>query len=76
MLLVGIPSDILFPLADIEALAGQLERAEVATLPSPHGHDGFLLDADRLDVLIRDWSDRLDKPANTRHLALKTCIST
>ena len=76
VLLVGIPSDILFPLADIEALAGQLERAEVATLPSPHGHDGFLLDADRLDVLIRDWSDRLDKPANTRHLALKTCIST
>jgi homoserine O-acetyltransferase len=76
VLLVGIPSDILFPLADIEALAAHLTNAEVATLPSPHGHDGFLLDADRLDVLIRDWSERLDAPANPRHHALKTCIST
>lgn len=76
VLLVGIPSDILFPMADIEALAAQLERAEVATLSSPHGHDGFLLDADRLSAIIRDWSDRIEPSATARQHSLRTCIST
>lgn len=70
VLLVGIPSDILFPMAEIEALAAQLDHAEVAVLPSPHGHDGFLLDADRLDAIIQDWSDRIDVPAGSRQHAL------
>ena len=66
---MGIPSDILFPMAEIEALAAQLKSAEVATLPSPHGHDGFLLDADRLGAIIQEWSDRLDAPAGSRQHA-------
>lgn len=76
VLLVGIPSDILFPMADIEALATRLKRAHVATLPSPHGHDGFLLDADRLDTIIQNWTEGLDTPVAARHHSLRSCIST
>jgi len=57
MLLVGISSDWLFPAAEILALAERMQRAGVDAsyreLASSHGHDGFLVQADRLASLIR-----------------------
>ncbi len=76
VLLVGIPSDILFPMAEIRALAELLPAADVATLESVHGHDGFLIDADRLDAIIQRWSEGArPKRPSPLHASL-TCIST
>ncbi len=57
VLLVGISSDWLFPADSIRALAGRMQSAGVECryeeLPSSHGHDGFLADADLLAPLLR-----------------------
>jgi homoserine O-acetyltransferase len=56
VLLVGIASDWLFPPGDVQKLAGRMRDAGVEAhyeeLASPHGHDGFLADADELAPLI------------------------
>ncbi len=45
---IGIESDRLVPAADVLALHGWMQNAsipsKVTLLPSPHGHDGFLLE--------------------------------
>ena len=50
-LVVGVETDILFPLHQQKALADALTRAGVATrylpLPSKQGHDSFLVDMER-----------------------------
>jgi homoserine O-acetyltransferase/O-succinyltransferase len=57
-LLVGISSDWLFPAVEVQSLAERFRRAgkEVCyrELPSSHGHDGFLADADQLAPLLMD----------------------
>jgi len=75
VLLVGIPTDILFPMSDIVAMASHLPRAAVKVLESVHGHDGFLLDADRLNTIIRDWSEEQDGPVAHPTPILNPCIS-
>lgn len=57
-LVVGIDSDVLYPLAEQHALAEQLPHGELAVLPSPHGHDAFLIEFDRLAALLQPWIDR------------------
>ena len=76
VLLVGIPTDILFPMSEIRDLAALLPRATVRALDSVHGHDGFLLDAERLDSIIQDWTASLDAASPSHSHSLKPCIST
>ncbi|HJQ31925.1 MAG TPA: homoserine O-acetyltransferase [Pyrinomonadaceae bacterium] len=56
VLLVGITSDWLFPPDEVRALARRMSAAGVRCryeeLESPHGHDGFLADADLLAPLL------------------------
>lgn len=56
-LCVGIPEDQLFSAGHMDTLARSLREqgrhAESATLPSPHGHDGFLIEWAPLDTLLR-----------------------
>ncbi len=62
VLLIGIESDWLFPVADVEALAGQMKAAQVevefAKLITTHGHDGFLAEPEQLIPLIRNFIHR------------------
>jgi homoserine O-acetyltransferase len=52
--LVGsIPSDALYVPCEQIYLASRLSRAMLVALDSPHGHDGFLIDADRLEPALR-----------------------
>ncbi len=51
-LVVTIPSDVLYLPAEQAELARHLPRATLTTLPSPHGHDGFLIDVEALDRLL------------------------
>ncbi|WP_022834828.1 homoserine O-acetyltransferase MetX [Salisaeta longa] len=54
-LVVGIPSDVLYPLREQEELARHMPRATLETLHTPHGHDGFLIALDALNDLLRPW---------------------
>lgn len=51
-LVVDVDSDVLFPSAQSDALAGLLRRAERRTISSQHGHDGFLLEWAALAPLL------------------------
>jgi homoserine O-acetyltransferase/O-succinyltransferase len=52
VLVVAITTDILYPPSDQFDLLEQLPNAKLAMLSSIHGHDGFLVDADRLNDLL------------------------
>lgn len=55
-LVIGVSTDLLFPLWQQQELAGVLQQAGVAVdyapLPSLQGHDSFLVDIDRFAPLI------------------------
>ncbi|GMQ98592.1 MAG: homoserine O-acetyltransferase [Acidimicrobiia bacterium] len=51
-LVVGISSDVLYPVAEVRSLAATLPNARFAVLDSPNGHDAFLIDTDQLNDLM------------------------
>ncbi len=67
-LVVAIDSDVLYPPEEQEELARYLPHATLATLSSPHGHDAFLIEVEKLNDLVRSWQKTLagtDRPAPT-----------
>jgi homoserine O-acetyltransferase len=58
-LVVGVTSDILYPLEEQQELVDLLPDAELAELDVPHGHDGFLIDAGAVGGLVAGFLDRL-----------------
>jgi homoserine O-acetyltransferase len=56
-LVVGIDSDVLYPLAEQDELAGHLPNADLQVLASPHGHDAFLIEQEALNALIVQWKN-------------------
>lgn len=52
-LVIGVESDLLFPLQQQIELAECLPEAEFAALKSEDGHDGFLLEFERLNDIIK-----------------------
>ena len=54
-LVVGIDTDVLYPLAEQEELAAHLPQARLEVLASPHGHDAFLIEQQALGALVRAW---------------------
>ena len=54
-LVVGIDSDVLYPLPEQRELAGHLPRATLEVLSAPHGHDSFLIELDALNDLVASW---------------------
>jgi homoserine O-acetyltransferase len=57
-LFIGVRTDILFPPGHVEAAAEAVRaaggRARYWELNSPHGHDAFLKEFDRLDATLRE----------------------
>lgn len=54
-LVVGIDTDILYPLAEQRELARHLPNGELAVLAAPHGHDAFLIEIETLSDIVRSW---------------------
>jgi homoserine O-acetyltransferase len=54
-LVVGIDSDVLYPLSEQRELAQHLPRATLEVLSAPHGHDSFLLELDSLSEIVGAW---------------------
>lgn len=52
-LLVCITSDILYPLVEHTRMYNAIENAELQMISSDYGHDGFLIEHEKLDALIK-----------------------
>lgn len=54
-LVVGITTDIIFTPAEMRLLASRIPAARYAQIDSPFGHDGFLVEYDALDRLVKPF---------------------
>ena len=54
-LVVGIRSDLLFPVVEQQFLARHIPAARYQEIDSLYGHDGFLIELRPLTTLIRTW---------------------
>jgi homoserine O-acetyltransferase len=64
-LVVSITSDALYPTYQQEALRDALvrvgTRCEWQLVDSPHGHDGFLLETDRIGPTVAEFLTDIEK---------------
>lgn len=54
-LVIGIDSDILFPVKEQKFLAENIPLAEYVEITSLYGHDGFLVEFDQLDSILKQF---------------------
>jgi homoserine O-acetyltransferase len=59
-LIVGITSDILCPLAEQEFLADNMPNSTLISIDSLYGHDGFMVETERMGHCLTEWMDRKD----------------
>jgi len=52
-LVIGIKSDILFPIREQELLSRYIPTSSLQIIDSPYGHDGFLIEYPRISAIIR-----------------------
>jgi homoserine O-acetyltransferase/O-succinyltransferase len=57
-LVIGIDSDILFPVTEQKFLAENIPMAEYVEVTSLYGHDGFLVEFDQLDSILKHFYHR------------------
>jgi len=58
MLVVSIDSDVLYWPWEQREVAALVPSARLAVMDSPHGHDAFLIDVDRLNEMVMDFRGR------------------
>jgi homoserine O-acetyltransferase/O-succinyltransferase len=64
-LVVGIQSDILFPLEEQAQIAAHIPHAKLRPINSKFGHDGFLIEFDQmLDLLEKFMKRKVKRPIN------------
>ena len=62
-LVIGVTTDILFPLSEQQFLAEKIPGANFIPIDSLYGHDGFLLEFDQIENLIKNFvSNQADTP--------------
>ena len=54
-LVVGIESDLLFPLSEQQLLSENIPKAKLEIIHSLYGHDGFLVEFDQLKTLLNKF---------------------
>ncbi len=57
-LVVSIDSDVLYWPWEQREVANLVPNARLAVMDSPHGHDAFLIDVDRLNDMVADFRGR------------------
>ncbi len=60
-LVIGIDTDLLFPIREQKYLAQNIEGAKLDILTSLHGHDGFLVEFDQFKSVVRKFLRELKK---------------
>lgn len=53
-LVIGISSDLLFPLQEQQLIAAHIPGSSYYTIDSPYGHDGFLIETAQVSQLIKE----------------------
>ncbi|MCB0841413.1 MAG: homoserine O-acetyltransferase [Bacteroidetes bacterium] len=53
-LVIGVESDVLFPVDEQKFLARHIPKAEYVEVQSKYGHDGFLIETDQITEAIRE----------------------
>lgn len=56
-LTIGITTDTLFPIREQQFMADHIPGAVFKAIHSPYGHDGFLLEYNAIEKLVREWID-------------------
>lgn len=54
-LVMGIDSDVLYPLSEQKEMAQQLPKGELKIIKSADGHDGFLLEQEQVAMYITEF---------------------
>ena len=54
-LVIGIQSDVLFPVEEQAFLANHIPRARLELIDSIYGHDGFLIESEEIGRLVRPF---------------------
>jgi homoserine O-acetyltransferase len=54
-LVLGITSDYLFPLEEQRLLATKIPHARFEIIDSEYGHDGFLIESDKISIILEDF---------------------
>jgi len=54
-LVIGIQSDVLYPIAEQEFLKKQIRNAELLSIASDFGHDGFLLEYEKIETALKKF---------------------
>lgn len=54
-LIIGINSDLLFPITEQELLNELIPEAQLQRIDSPYGHDGFLIEFEQLKTIINQF---------------------
>jgi homoserine O-acetyltransferase/O-succinyltransferase len=54
-LIIGITSDILCPLVEQEFLASHIPNSRLVSIDSLYGHDGFMVEADKIGQCLKEW---------------------
>jgi homoserine O-acetyltransferase len=57
-LLVGVTSDILCPVEEQLFMAAHLPDAELVEIDSAYGHDGFMVEGEKIATLLGEWLRR------------------
>jgi homoserine O-acetyltransferase/O-succinyltransferase len=60
-LILGLDSDILYPLYEQRLMAQYMPHAKLQVVTSPDGHDGFLLEQEQVGMHIRQFLNTLQK---------------
>jgi homoserine O-acetyltransferase len=54
-LIIGISSDILCPLHEQEHMAEHIPNSTLIEIDSVYGHDGFIVEAEKISAALKDW---------------------
>lgn len=67
-LVVGIQSDVLFPIEEQMVLANHIPNAQIELLDSIYGHDGFLVEFETIaDIIQRFLDEKVYRPAGQHY---------
>lgn len=67
-LVIGISSDVLYPVHETRAMANAIPNARFAVINSPNGHDAFLTDTHKVERAVKDFLKREQRVAPVRSL--------
>ncbi len=54
-LVIGIDSDVLYPMEEQEELVDLIPNSELAVVTSAHGHDAFLIEFEQMSDIVGPW---------------------